>query len=60
MFQAPPAESVLAPTPAPPTQPVQPQTRPAAGKPNYIPLFIGLGILLVLAIVLILIFALRN
>jgi hypothetical protein len=59
MFQAP-----SQPTPAPVGQPASTPAPAATGRPakksNYLPIFIGLGLLLVIAIALILIFALRK
>jgi hypothetical protein len=59
VFAAPAAPSILA---APPQQQApQQQARPASKKKtNFVPLFIILGVLLVIAITLIVVFALRR
>jgi hypothetical protein len=62
VFQAPVPPSALtppAPAPVAPAPPSQERAR-VVKKPSYVPLFVGLGILLLIAVVLILVFALRK
>jgi hypothetical protein len=59
MFATPAQQPMTAPKAAA-SQPAPAAARPAKKKTSYIPLFIALGVLLLIAIVVILVFALKK